>query len=161
MAGKGKEKWFMAGSTAMILSSGGPSTAPLSPPSSTKIFEGGEALTGDALKRARKEFLKGEGLYRPRQKYKDKAERKAAAKLRAKERRDKKRAKLVAAGLGPKPKKKYETVEARKAAAKGRRKDRRAARSNLIAEIAQDRPDLIQKYGIDMSKFKLFGQGLQ
>lgn len=140
-------------------SKGVPSGVPTGVPSSSSMASGlgvGIPLSGDALRKARKDALRAEGLLGTKKKYESKEARKAAAKLRAADKRAKKRAVLESMGLGPKPKQKYASKEERKAASKLRRIERRRNTSAFVVEMAKENPELAQKHGIDLSKFKLF-----
>jgi len=101
------------------------------------------------LSQQRKQALIQLGMKKPRKQYETPAERKAAAKARAKERRDKRNAELTKLGLGPQPRQKLshdEKVE--------KRKEKRHTKNDFFKEMLKTHPEEAKKFGIDPNKWK-------
>lgn len=107
-----------------------------------------ESLT---MAEKRKTVLEKLGLKATKKKYATPEERKAASKLRAKERREARIVALKPYGLEPAKRGPKKTKAQKKLARKARGK----ARREFIRDMAKADPDLAKKYGIDPKRFKL------
>lgn len=107
-----------------------------------------ESLT---MTEKRQQILESLGLRRTKKKYPTTEARKAAAKVRAKERREERTKALAQYGLEPTKLGPKRTEEEKKVARTDRGKRRRLA----FKEMATAQPDLAKKYGFDPKKFRL------
>lgn len=98
----------------------------------------------------RKKVLEELGLRRPRKKYESVEERKAAAKERAKKRREERLQVLKRYKLEPKKKGPGLT----KAQKKEKRRTRGQDKRQFLREMARQNPDMARKFGIDPTRFR-------
>lgn len=99
----------------------------------------------------RKAILEQLGMRKPKQKYKNLEERKAAAKERSKARKEKRLAALaeIDPNLVPKKREKMSSEEK-----KAKRSERRERRLGFMFEMAKANPELAKKFHIDIDKLK-------
>lgn len=98
----------------------------------------------------RDKILKELGKKSPRKKYASPEERKAASRERAKKRREERNAELAKYGLAPKPRGPKLSDEEKKA----KRSERAKLRRSLYKEMLKDRPDIVEEFKIDLSRFR-------
>lgn len=95
------------------------------------------------------------GEKKTKKKYATKVERQEAAKARAKERREARKALLAPYGLEPKKKVSTLTQEQRKARSRAKRRERSLKKKEFLHDMIKSNPELAKKYGIDTGRFKL------
>ena len=104
-----------------------------------------------SLSMKRRKVLEELGLRKPKKKYASVEDRKAAAKERAKKRKEERVKVLKQYGLEPK-KRGPKLTKAQKTA---KRQDRGKVRREFLREMARQNPELAKKFGIDPSRFRL------
>jgi len=121
-----------------------------SDPKVVEILENPDITTRDKRRRIA-DYL---GIRKTRKVYKSEAERKKAAKDRAVKRTKERTSFFAGLGIAPAKRETLSPAE-KKERSKARRKRRTQGRRDLMREIQKTNPDLLKKYKIDVSKFKL------
>lgn len=103
------------------------------------------------LSEKRHKVLEALGKVKPKKKYASVAERKAAAKKRAEERKKAKLDVLKKFGLEPSKRGPKKSPEEKKL----HRKEKGKQRRSFLREMAKSNPDVAKKFGIDINRFKL------
>lgn len=106
--------------------------------------------TNLSLSQKRKNILEELGMKKKKKVYSSPAERKAAAKKRAKARKEAKLQVLKKYGLEPKAKGPKKTKEQKKEA----RKERSSNKRQFLREMAKADPERAKQFGIDVTRFR-------